>query len=186
MSLEIAVSRTSAAVDLETAGCGSINAKGSSMEYKELLAAFAAKYGIEGLDGADGVAELDVEGFRVELLDDPQTQSIFACAEIGFPPPDANGVFGEMMLKANFLLRATEGATLCQNPETGAYALVRPFPLALTDAESLGAGLESLVNQAEDWRKVLAGLRTAEETQPEAPETGDTHHDLVSSGFVHV
>ena len=156
------------------------------MEFKELLAEFAAKYGIEGLDGADGVAELDVEGIRVELLDDPQTQSIFACAEIGRPPPDANGAFGAMMLQANFLLRGTEGATLCQNPETDAYALVRSFPLALTDAESLGAGLESLVNQAENWRKVLAGLRTAEETQSEASGTGEAHHDLVSSGFVHV
>lgn len=50
------------------------------MEFRELIARFAAKYAIVGLDGADGVAELYVEGFRVELLDDPQTQSIFACA----------------------------------------------------------------------------------------------------------
>ena len=156
------------------------------MVFHELLAAFAAQYGIAGLDGADGAAELDVDGLRVELLDDPQTQSVLACVEIGFPPPDTDGTFGGLMLKANFLLRATEGATLCQNPETGSYALVRPFPLALTDTESLGAGLESLVNQAENWRKVLAGLRTAEETLSGAQETGDAHHDLVSSGFVHV
>ena len=120
------------------------------MEFKELLAAFAAKYGVEGFDGADGAAELDVDGVRVELLDDPQSQSLFACAEIGHPPPDANGAFGAMMLQANFLLRGTEGATLCQNPETQAYALVRPFPLALADVESLAAGLESLVNQTEN------------------------------------
>ena len=156
------------------------------MEFKELIAGFAAKYGIQGLDGADGVAELYVEGFRVELLDDPQTQSIFACAEIGLPPPDANGAFGEMMLKANFLLRATAGATLCQNPESGAYALVRPFPLALADGESLAAGLESLVNQAENWRKVLAGLREAESAQSAAQEVDDSHHDMLSNGYFHV
>ena len=160
--------------------------EGLNMVFSELLAAFAAKYGIAGLEGADGAAELDVDGLRVELLDDPQTQSVLACTEIGLPPPDADGAFGGLMLKANFLLRGTEGATLCQNPETGAYALVRPFPLALTDAESLGTGLESLVNQADNWRKVLAGLRTAEEMQPEASGTGEAHHDLVSSGFVHV
>ena len=156
------------------------------MEFKELVAAFAAKFGIEGLDGADGVAELDVEGIRVELLDDPQTQSIFACAEIGHPPPDANGAFGAMMLQANFLLRATEGATLCQNPETQAYALVRPFPLALTDVASLVAGLESLVNQTENWRKALAGLKHAEAAHAKAQETGDSHHDMISNGFFHV
>ena len=156
------------------------------MEFKELIAAFAAKFGIKGLDGADGVAELDVEGIRVELLDDPQTQSIFACAEIGLPPPDANGAFGAMMLQANFLLRGTAGATLCQNPETGTYALVRPFPQALTDVESFAAGLESLANQTENWRRVLAGLREAESVQSSASETDDSHHDMISSGYFHV
>ncbi len=159
------------------------------MVFEELLSAFAAKYGIEGLDGADGVAELDVEGIRVELLDDPQTHGMLACAEIGHPPPDANGAFGAMMLMANFLLRATEGATLCQNPETNAYAIVRPFQLALTDIASLSAGLESLVNQAENWRKALAGLRVAETAQSQGAATlpdGDSHQGMISSGYFHV
>ena len=159
------------------------------MEFKELLAAFAAKYNIEGLDGAEGVAELEVDGIRVELLEDPQARSLVACAEIGLPPPDANGAFGAMMLRANFLLRATEGATLCQNPETQAYALVRPFPLAITDVESLAAGLESLANQTENWRKALAGLNTAEaakERGAASTSDGDSHHDMMASGFFHV
>ncbi len=156
------------------------------MEFKEFIVGFADRYGIEGLDGADGAAELKVDGIRVELLDDPQTHSLFACAEIGHPPPDANGAFGAMMLEANFLLRATEGATLCQNPETHAYALVRPFPLALTDVESLAAGLESFVNQAENWRKALSGLREAESARTEAQAVDDSHHDMLSSGFFHV
>ena len=156
------------------------------MEFKELIAAFAAKYGIEGLSGADGAAELAVDGIRVELLDDLQTRSIFACVEIGNPPPDADGAFGAMMLQSNFLLRGTEGATLCQNPETHAYAIVRPFPLALADVESLASGLESLVNQAENWRKVLSGLRVAETEHSKEQETSDSHHDMLSSGFFHV
>ena len=163
------------------------------MEFKEMLAAFAAKYGIEGLDGADGVAELEVDGIRVELLEDPQARSLVACAEIGLPPPDANGAFGAMMLRANFLLRATEGATLCENPESGAYSIVRPYPLALADVdslcsclESLAAGLESLANQTENWRRVLAGLREAESARSAAQDVDDSHHDMLSSGFVHV
>ncbi|MBQ6142851.1 MAG: type III secretion system chaperone [Kiritimatiellae bacterium] len=159
------------------------------MEFKELLAAFATKYGIDGLEGADGAAELDVEGIRVELLNDLQTHSLVACAEIGHPPPDANGVFGAMMLQANFLLRATDGATLCQNPETEVYALVRPFPLALADVESLAAGLESLVNQAENWRKALSGLRQAEAARvggEDGAADEPAHHDMLSSGFFHV
>ena len=50
------------------------------MEFKELIAGFAAKYGIEGLSGADGAVELEVDDVRVELLDNPQTHSIFACS----------------------------------------------------------------------------------------------------------
>ena len=156
------------------------------MEFKELLAAFAAKFGIEGLDGADGVAELEVDGMRVELLDDPQERSLVACAEIGLPPPEASGAFGAMMLKANFLLRTTEGATLCQNPETGAYAIVRSFPLALADVESLGAGLESLANQTENWRRALSGLREAESARSDVQKVDDSHHNMLSSGFFHV
>ena len=159
------------------------------MEYRELIATFAAKYGMEGLDGSDGVVALDADGVRVELLDDHQSRSVLACAEIGLPQPDADGVFCGLMLKANFLLRDTEGATLCQNPETGAYALVRPFPLALADAESLGAGLESLVNQVENWRKALAGLRAAEDAHASGTASatqGDSHHGMISNGFFHV
>lgn len=60
------------------------------MEFKKLIAAFAAKHGIDGLDGASGAVVLDFDGVLVELLDDPHTHSIFACAEIGHPPPDAS------------------------------------------------------------------------------------------------
>ena len=156
------------------------------MEFKELIAAFTAKHGIKGLDGADGTAELDVEGIRVELLNDPQARNIIACAEIGHPPPDANGAFGAMMLQANFLLRGTEGATLCQNPETHAYALVRPFPLMFTDVGALAAGIESLVNQTENWRKALAGLHAAEDAKHTVQEPNDSHHAMTSKGYFHV
>ena len=90
------------------------------------------------------------------------------------------------MLRANFLLRATEGATLCENPESGAYSIVRPYPLALADVDSLCSCLESLVNQTENWRKALAGLREAESAQSETQELDDSHHDILSNGYFHV
>ena len=156
------------------------------MEFKELIAAFAAKYEIDSLDGASGAVMLDCDGVVVELLEDPHAHSIIACAEIGHPPPDSNGAFGAMMLQANFLMRGTDGATLCQNPETHAYAIVHPFPLALTDVASLAAGVESLVNQTEDWRKVLNGMHAAETERAKADEASDSHHDMISNGYFHV
>ena len=44
----------------------------------------------------------------------------------------------------------------------------------------------ALVNQTEDWRKALAGLRQAESVQSSAPETDDSHHDMISNGYFHV
>ena len=156
------------------------------MEFKELLAAFAAKHEITELDGADDTAELYAEGVRVELLNDSRTHSLLAYAEIGHPPPDADDKFAATMLETNFLLRGTEGATLCRNPETHAYALLRSFPLASTDVETLAAGLESLASQTESWRKALAGLRLAETEQTKHEEAGGSHHDMLSSGYFHV
>ncbi len=46
------------------------------MEFNELIVAFGAKHGIEGLDGADGVAELDVGGTRVEVLEDTHANGL--------------------------------------------------------------------------------------------------------------
>ena len=158
------------------------------MEFKDLIAAFVTKYGIECLDNANGAVVLDLDGLRVDLLDDHPTRSLIACAEIGRPPPDANGSFGSMMLQANFLLRATEGATLCQNPETGAYAMVRSFPLALMDVETLASGIESLANHTENWRKVLVGINRAEDEalKQKGAQSEDSHHDMISSGYFHV
>ena len=138
------------------------------MEFKELIAAFAAKYAIEGLDDVDDVIELDVDGSRVELLNDQQTRSVVACAEIGLPPPDANGAFGSMMLKANFLLRATDGATLCQNPETGEYAIFQAFPLSGLNAESLAAEVARIADKTEHWRNILNAFQVAEREKGEA------------------
>ena len=129
------------------------------------------------------------DAYNVNLQFVEATGKILCFVEVTALPPDANGAFGAMMLQANFHLRATEGATLCQNPETQAYALVRPFPLAITDVESLAAGLESLANQTENWRKALAGLNTAEAAKEQSAAStsdGDSHHDMMASGFFHV
>ena len=83
-------------------------------------------------------------------------------AEIGQPPPSADGPFGGMMLKANYLYNGTGGAVICQNPETGAYAVMRSYPLA---RETFAQAIEALVNTAERWRDVLAGAGFAEDAK---------------------
>ena len=135
------------------------------MSYEELVEKFAAKYGIDGLAADNGVAAMVIDGVKVELIRDEDAGCAVIYAEIGYPPPDANGRFGEMMLKANHLYLGTNGGTLCQNPETDAYVVMRPVPLAqLEGVEAMGAILEEILAQVERWQHILGGLREAEET----------------------
>ena len=133
------------------------------MSYEELIGKFAARFGIEGLAPENGVAAMTVDGAKVELIDDEDAGCVVVYAEIGHPPPDANGRLGEMMLKANHLFLGTNGGTLCQNPETDAYAIMRPVPLDLLEGvEAFGAILEETLAQVERWRQMLGGMREAE------------------------
>ena len=133
------------------------------MSYEELVEEFAAKYGIDGLAAENGVAAMVIDDVKVELISDEGAGCVVIYAEIGYPPPDASGRFGEMMLKANHLYLGTNGGTLCQNPETDAYAIMRPVPLApLEGEEAFGAILEETLAQVERWRQMLGGMREAE------------------------
>ncbi len=155
------------------------------MSYEELVERFAAKYGIDGLAAENGVAAMVIDGVKVELISDEEAGCAVIYAEIGYPPPDANGRFGEMMLKANHLFIGTNGGTLCQNPETDAYVLMRPVPLARLDGEeAMGAILEETLSQVERWQKILGGLREAENTLDSRTASENAAFDL--SAFLQV
>ncbi len=154
------------------------------MSYEDLIAAFGKQYGIEGLESQGGAAALVIDGIKIDLLNDEAADCAVIYAEIGHPPPVSDGKFGEVMLKANHLFLGTGGGTLCQNPETDAYALMRPVPLArLEGAEAFGAILEDVLSQVENWRQVLAGMRGAETAEGEQREEA---HMLATGGFMQV
>ena len=155
------------------------------MSYEELVEKFAAKYGIEGLAPENGVAAMTIDGVKVELISDEDAGCVVIYVEIGYPPPDASGRFGEMMLKANHLFLGTNGGTLCQNPETDAYVLMRPVPLApLEGAEAMGAILEETLAQVERWHDILGGIREAERTLD--AQTADERPSFDSNTFMQV
>ena len=154
------------------------------MSYDELIAAFGEKYGIENLTGKGGAAALVIDGVKVDIISDEAADSVVVYAEIGYPPPDAGGKFGETMLKANHLFLGTNGGTLCQNPETDAYVLMRPVPLAqLEGAEAFGAILEDVLGQVDNWRSLLNGMRAAEVTDGNQREEAA---QFATGGFMQV
>jgi len=154
------------------------------MSYEDLIAAFGAKFGIEGLVDEGGSVSLVIDDIKVDLISDAEADCVVIYAEIGYPPPDAGGKFGETMLKANHLFLGTSGGTLCQNPETDAYVLMRPVPLVqLEGVEAFGAVVEDVLAQVEHWRALLNGMREAEVADEDQKEEASA---LFSGDFMQV
>lgn len=143
------------------------------MEYCELIDAFSAKFGVQGPDAKDGVAVFDIDGMTVGFVNDATSATVMVVAEIGYPPPDANGKFGEIMLKSNYLYNGSNGAVLCMNPETSAYALMQTWALAPLDVETFAMNVESFIDNAEKWKEVLLGMREAETVKKDLDKTGE-------------
>ncbi len=140
------------------------------MECDELMRGFAAKAGLQEIKVEDGAAAVEIDGIQVSFLHDESDDAVTIYGEIGFPPPEANGPFGEVMLKANHLFNGTDGAVLCQNPETFAYVLFRKVSLLATDVETFCAQVGRLVDQVEGWKRMLEGFRDVAEAAEDAVE----------------
>jgi len=142
------------------------------MEYNELIEKFAASLGLEGVEIEGGAAAFDIDGMRVSVFNDAAAGTVMVYGEIGQPPSDDDRSFGPAMLKANHLFGGTGGATLCQNPETGEYAVFQAFPLASMDAALLAEQVARIVDRTEHWRGILNAFQVAEREKGEAAAEG--------------
>ena len=157
------------------------------MEYEELMKGFAERTGLQDLTVSDGSAAVAIDGHKVAFIHDDAAATVTIYGEIGFPPPDANGSFGEVMLKANHLFNGTDGAVLCQNPDTFAFALFRPLRLIDMDVETFCDAVGKLVDQVEGWKRVLQGFREAEEAAQDVADEEETLKSLSPvDGFLRV
>ena len=141
------------------------------MQFEELIKGFAGEFGIADGQIDDGTAVFDIDGMTVGFVHDETAAAVMVVAEIGYPPPDANGKLGEVMLKSNYLYNGTNGAVLCMNPETSAYALMQTWALDPLDVETFVKNVESFINNAEKWKDVLLGMRKAEAARGNLDET---------------
>lgn len=132
------------------------------MEYRELVESFAASLGLEGVETEGGACAFEIDGMKVNIFRDEAADTVMIYGEIGRPPSEDDRSFGPAMLKANHLFGGTGGATLCQDPETGEYAIFQAFPLRELDAESLAAEVARIVDKTEHWRNILNAFEVAE------------------------
>ena len=132
------------------------------MDFNELIADFATRHNVDGLAAEDGAAALDVDGILVNLV--AAGDLLAASAEIGEPPAEGAGTFAELLLEASL----ESDAFFAKSRETGKYVVVRRHPLPRLDSDAFDSLLESLVNLAETWRRLLDDFRPAAKAAAEA------------------
>ena len=152
------------------------------MTFEELISGLGSKIGVE-LTSDDGSCVINVDDMVVTLMSLPDSDRLAVYGEIGDPPPEGLEQLLSAMLEANHLFAGTAGATISRDHETGRFHLCRQEPLAILNADTLAAILQSFVNTLEIWRKAIASYRpvakSAAEGTDEAPQFGAT-------GFVQV
>ena len=147
------------------------------MDFPRLISDFAERHGIANLVSEDNAAALDIDGIVVTLV--AAGDVLLVSADIGEPPSEGRADFAELMLEANM----QSDAFFSKSSESGTYILVRRLELPTLEVEFFDVALETLVNQAETWRRLLVDFRpvakAAAERIEEVPAFG-------ANGFVQV
>ena len=150
------------------------------MTFEELISGLGS--GVE-LTSEDGECVINVDDMVVTLMSLPDSDRLAVHGEIGDPPPEGLEQLLSAMLEANHLFAGTAGATISRDHETGRFHLCRHEPLAILDADSLAALVESFVNTLGIWRKAIASYRPVAKSVSEGSDEGP---QFGATGFVQV
>ena len=148
------------------------------MEFNELVADFSERHGVSGMTAEDGAAALEIDGITVMMI--ASADDLMLSAEIGEPPAEGVAVFANLLLEASL----QSESYFAKTPDSGSYVLVRRLSLPSIDADAFDAALESLVNQAETWRRMLADFRPVAQAAAEHAE--EESQSFGTSGFMQV
>ena len=156
------------------------------MEFNELMQQFAAKIGLSELTPEGDCVAMEIEGVPFGILNEGESGTMIVIADLGKQPESADGPLGSMMLKANFMYDALDGAVLFQNPENEAFGIQQRFRIVDLDVDSLYAHVERLSNLADEWKEIVAGYgqvaKVAQEQAAKEPQV----NPLTSTSFMRV
>ena len=155
------------------------------MELKELIPAFAAKLGIEGLAAEDGACALEIDGIPLQIAETDAGRALVVTAVVGLPPPEKTEAFLTLLLEANMETLGPLDRAFGKLRDTGEIVLQWRIPTRDLELDAFCAELEAFVNQVEQWRLALENFRPAAE---EAAARGDEVPalGLPGSGFISV
>ena len=158
------------------------------MELEEIMKAFAAEIGIEGVAAdADGAYNFDIDGISVMFATAGDRVRLGMFAVIGEPPRDGREIVYRALLEAMSPGMTEGGLTFSILRGTDRVILHRTDTLATTDYAVFKARLENLVNVAEDWRRNVADFPALyEKVQSAAQAAKETAREFGQSGFLQV
>ena len=159
------------------------------MELKELMAAFAAKLGIEGVEATDGTCSLEIDGVPLRIAETDDAGALVASAIIGPPPVEKADAFMELLLDTNMDLMGPLSAAFGRLHDTGDLVLMWRVPTQTLDLDAFCAGMETFMNSVDHWRQALESFGSAAEEAAEgAAEEAASYNALSpsSAGFIQV
>ena len=148
------------------------------MEFKELIADFSMRHGVEGLDAEDDKVAFNVDDIPIFIAVDGD--EIAMISEIGEPPNEGKADFADLLLSTNFNEKTI---VFAKSPDSGKYVLMQRLQFARLDGNGFDAALEELVNQAENWRNLLATFSPAAEAAVSAKNEASS---INMTGFLRV
>ncbi len=156
------------------------------MDFTSLMQGFADKLGVADFSPDGDSVALAIDNVPFGFIYSEKSDALTIAADIGLQPESANRPLGSLMLKANFLYEALQGAVLFQNPENEAFGIQQRFRLVDLDPDSLADHVERLANLAEEWRAIVAGYGQAEAAANESLSQEPAPSPLRDNGFIRV
>jgi len=152
---------------------------------EDALGALAAHLGLP-LEFKDGSCSFNVGGQPFTITNDDELDRLVVSALVADDLPDApSRKLMTDLLDLGFGMMHEGLPAVGRDPETGFIAAFVVYPCSRLVAAEFPDSFTKFASFAIRLAERLAAERDASPSEP-SPESDDTHHDMLSSGFVHV
>ena len=152
---------------------------------EDALGALAAHLGLP-LEFKDGSCSFNVGGQPFTITNDDELDRLVVSALVADDLPDApSRKLTTDLLDLGFGMMHEGLPAVGRDPETGFIAAFVVYPCSRLVAAEFPDSFMKFVSFASRLAERLDAERDAPPSEP-SPESDDTHHDMLSSGFVHV
>ena len=157
------------------------------MELNELIPAFAAKLGIEGLEVKDGSCSLEIDGIPMEIVELLDGKALVVTAIIGPPPLEKTEAFLELLLAANAESLGMQAMAFGKLHDSSDLILQWRILTQNLVLDAFCTELEAFIDKVEQWRQALEDFRpAAEEAVIQEEDAPIPIMGLSNNGFISV